>query len=61
VPSIPAWSFAGGGDIFQFEITESCCYDFQLLVQKRTTDGTNSCIQYVADFQTVNITVASGS
>ena len=40
--------------------TQSCCYDFQLWVSKRTTDGqTFACSQGLATFQTVNITVAS--
>ncbi len=59
LPPIPAWSFVGGGDTTYVEIPQSCCYDFQLWVSKRTTDGqTFSCSQGLATFQTVNITVA---
>lgn len=53
------WSFAGGGDTIYVPIDQSCCYDFQLFVSKRTTTGMASCIAYQADFQTVNIAVAS--
>jgi hypothetical protein len=60
-PQIPApanWTYVGGGDTFYIPITESCCYDFQLWVGKRTTDGeTYSCTWYNPTFQTVNITV----
>jgi hypothetical protein len=52
-----SWSFVGGGDTFYIPITLSCCYDFQLWVSKRTTDGVNSCISGNVAFQTVNITV----
>ena len=59
VPPIPAWSFVGGGDTTYVQILQSCCYDFQLWVSKRTTDGqTFSCSQGLATFQTVNISVA---
>jgi hypothetical protein len=59
-PPIPAWSFIGGGDVFLFNVTQSCCYDFRLAVAKRTTDGdTFACASYTADFQTVNITIVS--
>jgi len=62
VPAATNWTFGGGGDTIQVKITESCCYDFQLWVQKRTTDGqTFACSAYNPTFQTVNITVASGS
>jgi hypothetical protein len=57
-PSIPARSFVGGGDTAFIPITESCCYDFQLWVSKRTTDGqTFWCSQGNPTFQTVNIVV----
>jgi hypothetical protein len=58
-PSIPAWSFAGGGDTTFIPITTTCCYDFQLWVSKRTTNGYNSfCGDFgLAHFQTVNITI----
>lgn len=60
IPPIPAWSFVGGGDTIYVQILQSCCYDFQLWVSKRTTDGqTFSCSQGLATFQTVNITVVS--
>ena len=57
------WFFGGGGDTFQLTITESCCYDFQLWVGKRVTDGqTFVCTWGNPTFQTVNITVSpSGS
>ncbi len=59
VPAPGNWTFIGGGDTFYVPITQSCCYDFQLWVSKRTTDGqTFACGGYNADFQTVNITVA---
>jgi hypothetical protein len=52
------WTFAGGGDTFYIPITVSCCYDFQLWVNKRTTDGqTFRCAQGNVAYQTVNITV----
>ena len=51
------WTFVGGGDTVYIPITVSCCYDFQLWVNKRTTDGNNSCIQSNVAYQTVNITV----
>jgi hypothetical protein len=58
VPSIPAWSFVGGGDAIYVQILQSCCYDFQLWVSKRTTDGqTFACSEGLATFQTVNINV----
>jgi hypothetical protein len=58
IPSIPAWSFVGGGDTTYVQIDQSCCYDFQLWVSKRTTDGqTFACSQGLATFQTVNIAV----
>ena len=54
------WTFSGGGDTIYIPIAQSCCYDFQLWVSKRTTDGqTFACSGYNADFQTVNITVAA--
>ncbi len=54
------WTFVGGGDTTYIEITQSCCYDFQLWVGKRVTDGqTFTCTWYNPTFQTVNITVAS--
>jgi hypothetical protein len=60
-PAYNAWSFVGGGDKIYIPITQSCCYDFQLIVGKRVTNG-----QFyppdtlgTADFQTVNITVAA--
>lgn len=60
-PQIPAatnWVYVGGGDTMYIPITESCCYDFQLWVGKRTTDGeTYFCTWYNPTFQTVNITV----
>ncbi len=57
-PAAANWTFAGGGDTFYIPITESCCYDFQLWVSKRTTDGqTFACSQGNPAFQTVNITV----
>jgi hypothetical protein len=57
--SLTAWSYVGGGDTIQVQITESCCYDFQLWAQKRTTDGqTFSCPLTGPAFQTVNITVS---
>jgi hypothetical protein len=60
VPAPDAWMFVGGGDTAYVPITQSCCYDFQLWVSKRTTDGqTFACGGFNADFQTVNITVAS--
>jgi hypothetical protein len=53
------WTFVGGGDTTQVQILESCCYDFQLWVSKRTTDGeTFACGAGNPAFQTVNITVA---
>jgi len=61
-PPAPApgnWTYVGGGDTFYFPITESCCYDFQLWVAKRTTNGqTFFCSPGNPTFQTVNITVA---
>lgn len=61
-PQIPAatdWIYVGGGDTIQIPITQSCCYDFQLWVSKRTTDGqTFACSQGNPTFQTVNILVA---
>jgi hypothetical protein len=55
------WTYVGGGDTFYIPITTSCCYDLQLLVGKRTTDGqTFSCFPLgLAAFQTVNIVVGS--
>jgi len=57
--SVPGnWSYVGGGDTFYIPITRSCCYDFQLWVSKRTTDGqTFACSGWNPTFQTVNITV----
>lgn len=53
------WTYVGGGDTFYVPITRSCCYDFQLWVSKRTTDGqTFTCSNWNAAFQTVNIVVA---
>ena len=58
VPAAPNWTFVGGGDTIQIMIPLSCCYDFQLWVSKRTTDGqTFACGQGNPAFQTVNITV----
>jgi hypothetical protein len=58
-PPIQAWSFVGGGDTAYIPIGQTCCYDFQLWVSKRTTDGqTFACSEGLAGFQTVNITVA---
>jgi hypothetical protein len=53
------WTYVGGGDTCYIPITTSCCYDFQLFVGKRTTDGqTFSCFPLgLAAFQTVNIVV----
>ena len=63
-PQVPApanWTFGGGGDTFYVPITQSCCYDFQLWVSKRTTDGqTFACSGWNPTFQTVNIVVATG-
>jgi len=59
VPAVGNWTFVGGGDTTQVQILESCCYDFQLWVSKRTTDGeTFACGAGNPAFQTVNITVA---
>ena len=60
VPAAANWTFVGGGDTIRVNIPESCCYDFQLWVSKRTTDGEDSpCGQWNPSFQTVNIIVAS--
>jgi hypothetical protein len=62
VPAATNWTFVGGGDTIQIMIPLTCCYDFQLLVSKRTTDGlTFSCVQGNPQFQTVNITVVPAS
>ena len=47
--------------LIQIAIPETCCYDFQLFVGKRTTDGqTFGCFPLSnPSFQTVNITVES--
>jgi hypothetical protein len=53
------WTFVGGGDTIYIPISVSCCYDFQLWVNKRTTDGqTFACASGNPAYQTVNITVA---
>jgi hypothetical protein len=58
VPALTNWTFVGGGDTIQIMIPLSCCYDFQLWVSKRTTNGqTFACAQGNPAFQTVNITV----
>lgn len=58
VPAPTNWMFVGGGDITQVLIPESCCYDFQLWVSKRTTNGVDVlCDSWNPAFQTVNITV----
>ncbi len=63
VPQVAApgnWTFVGGGDTTQIMIPESCCYDFQLIVSKRTTDGqTSACVPGNPAYQTVNIIVSS--
>ncbi len=57
-PGANDWMFTGGGDITQVFIPQSCCYDFQLWVCKRTTDGeTFACSFGNPAFQTVNIVV----
>jgi len=60
-PQTPApsnWTFVGGGDTTVVYIPETCCYDFQLWVSKRTTDGEDSaCGAWNPTFQTVNIVV----
>jgi hypothetical protein len=62
VPAAANWTFSGGGDTFYIPITQSCCYDFQLWVSKRTTDGQSStCVEWNPTFQTVNIVVASAT
>ena len=59
VPAATNWIFSGGGDTFYIPITQSCCYDFQLWVSKRTTDGqTFACSGWNPTFQTVNIVVS---
>lgn len=61
VPAVTNWTYVGGGDTIYVPITQSCCYDFQLWVSKRTTDGEDSpCGAWNPAFQTVNI-VVSGS
>jgi hypothetical protein len=58
-PALGNWTFVGGGDTIYVPILQSCCYDFQLWVSKRTTDGeTFACGAGNPAFQTVNITVA---
>ena len=58
VPAPGNWTFVGGGDTIQVFIPQSCCYDFQLWVSKRTTDGENDpCGAGNPSFQTVNIVV----
>ncbi len=59
VPAASNWTYVGGGDTFYIPITQTCCYDFQLLVGKRTTDGQNCFCSPLglAAFQTVNIVV----
>lgn len=60
VPAPTNWMYVGGGDTTQVLIPQSCCYDFQLWVSKRTTNGQDStCSGWNPAFQTVNITVAS--
>jgi hypothetical protein len=60
-PQVPAannWMYQGGSDTFQVMIPQSCCYDFQLWVSKRLTDGeTFGCGAWNPSFQTVNIVV----
>jgi hypothetical protein len=65
-PPFPAaaatnWSFVGGGDTIYIPISVSCCYDFQLWLFKRVTDGISypPAWQYNAWFQTVNIAVTA--
>ena len=59
-PSPTAWTYVGGGDTIYLQITQSCCYDFQLWAGKRVTDGeTFFCTYGNVAFQTVNIVVAS--
>lgn len=66
VPPFPAaaaanWSFIGGGDTIYIPITVSCCYDFQLWLFKRITDGHDGpgAWRYNAYFQTANIVVGA--
>lgn len=60
LPAATNWTYTGGGDTFYIPITKSCCYDFQLWVSKRTTNGqTTACGAWNAAFQTVNIAVGS--
>ncbi len=52
------WMYVGGGDTIRVDIPQSCCYDFQLWVSKRTTNGQDStCSGWNPAFQTVNIIV----
>lgn len=59
LPAATNWTYTGGGDTLYIPITKSCCYDFQLWVSKRTTNGqTTACGGWNPAFQTVNIAVA---
>jgi hypothetical protein len=57
-PVIAQKSFVGGTENITFYPTVNCCYDFQLTVMKRVTDGTNNASPYRADFWTATISVS---
>jgi hypothetical protein len=57
-PVVAQKTFVGGAENIMFFPTVNCCYDFQLNVIKRVTDGSNVSPPYTADFWTATISVA---
>ncbi|HVN03826.1 MAG TPA: carboxypeptidase-like regulatory domain-containing protein [Bryobacteraceae bacterium] len=58
-PDTAQVAYVGGGDTIQLSPQVSCCYDFQLWVGKRVTDGISFfCTWYNSDFQTATIDVS---
>ncbi|HUO28565.1 MAG TPA: hypothetical protein VMU80_05075 [Bryobacteraceae bacterium] len=58
-PDTAQVAYVGGGDTIQLSPQVSCCYDFQLWVGKRVTDGISFfSTWYNSDFQTATIDVS---
>ncbi len=54
-PDVSHKSFVAGTENITFHPTVDCCYSFNLIVQKRCTDGTSALSSYTADFWTATI------